>query len=208
MMLQYAETTSCRRRFILNYFGEDFETDRLRRVRQLLAHDGTRGRRQRSARLPAATRSPTSSPSEVRQGTVERAEKDLVTVLFPSVGYKTLLASAVSRAEAAKSPDLASAKSILVVLLCGAAMCGAVSVSAQSTPEPTPSPFAQPLISPSPSTMRLVNAVPVAIACGTDAQPAPTPTPTLPPISVNPPAAYVPRRRDADTYRSRVRLAT
>jgi hypothetical protein len=35
-------------------------------------------------------------------GTVERAEKDLVTVLFPSVGYKTLLATAVSRAEAAK----------------------------------------------------------------------------------------------------------
>ena len=34
------------------------------------------------------------------QGTVERAEKDLVTVLFPSVGYKTLLASAVSRQEA------------------------------------------------------------------------------------------------------------
>ena len=34
------------------------------------------------------------------QGTVERAEKDLVTVLFPSVGYKTLLASAVSREEA------------------------------------------------------------------------------------------------------------
>jgi hypothetical protein len=34
------------------------------------------------------------------QGTVERAEKDLVTVLFPSVGYKTLLASAVSRNEA------------------------------------------------------------------------------------------------------------
>jgi hypothetical protein len=31
------------------------------------------------------------------QGTVERAEKDLVTVLFPSVGYKTLLASAVLR---------------------------------------------------------------------------------------------------------------
>jgi hypothetical protein len=28
---------------------------------------------------------------------VERAEKDFVTVLFPAVGYKTLLASAVSR---------------------------------------------------------------------------------------------------------------
>jgi hypothetical protein len=35
-------------------------------------------------------------------GTIERAEKDLVTVLFPNVGYKTLLASAVQRAEAAK----------------------------------------------------------------------------------------------------------
>ena len=31
------------------------------------------------------------------QGTVERAEKDLVTVLFPNDGYKTLLATAVSR---------------------------------------------------------------------------------------------------------------
>jgi hypothetical protein len=33
-------------------------------------------------------------------GTVERTERDLVTVLFPSFGYKTLLASAVRRAEA------------------------------------------------------------------------------------------------------------
>ena len=32
-------------------------------------------------------------------GTVERAERDLVTVLFPSVGYKTLLASAVSHSQ-------------------------------------------------------------------------------------------------------------
>jgi hypothetical protein len=31
------------------------------------------------------------------QGTVERAEKDFVTVLFPDVGYKTLLASAITR---------------------------------------------------------------------------------------------------------------
>ena len=31
------------------------------------------------------------------QGTVERTERDLVTVLFPSHGYKTLLIDAVSR---------------------------------------------------------------------------------------------------------------
>jgi hypothetical protein len=40
------------------------------------------------------------------QGTVERAEKDLVTVLFPNVGYKTLLASAVTR-EAAPTQKIA-----------------------------------------------------------------------------------------------------
>jgi hypothetical protein len=33
-------------------------------------------------------------------GTIERTERDLVTVLFPNVGYKTLLASAVRHAEA------------------------------------------------------------------------------------------------------------
>ncbi len=38
------------------------------------------------------------SHAKFGQGTVERTEKDLVTVLFPSVGYKTLLASAVTRA--------------------------------------------------------------------------------------------------------------
>ncbi len=96
-------------RFILNYFGEDFELDELRHVRQLLARfsGAARGRSRPSTvahrrvdrRLQDRRRRHTS---EVRQGTVERTEKDLVTVLFPNVGYKTLLATAVTRAEAAK----------------------------------------------------------------------------------------------------------
>jgi ATP-dependent DNA helicase RecQ len=95
MMLQYAETASCRRRFILNYFGEDFDEENCGACDNCLV---------------AAVRGTdfSNSTGEFRiadvvvhkkfgHGTVERTEKDLVTVLFPSVGYKTLLASAVTR---------------------------------------------------------------------------------------------------------------
>jgi ATP-dependent DNA helicase RecQ len=107
MMLQYAETTSCRRKFILNYFGEDYENAGCNACDNCL-----RVKAQRTATiLRGETPEPAAGVSGYRiadivfhpkfgQGTVERAEKDLVTVLFPSVGYKTLLASAVSRNEA------------------------------------------------------------------------------------------------------------
>jgi ATP-dependent DNA helicase RecQ len=98
MMLQYAETTSCRRRFILNYFGEDFER----------ANCGACDNCLRAARRGVDEGASTGgfkisdvvAHSKFGIGTVERTEKDLVTVLFPNVGYKTLLASAVSHAEA------------------------------------------------------------------------------------------------------------
>jgi ATP-dependent DNA helicase RecQ len=98
MMLQYAETVSCRRRFILNYFGEDFDTvncgacdNCLRAVqRGIDARAATGG-----FRIGDVVQHP-----KFGSGTVERAERDLVTVLFPSVGYKTLLASAVNHASA------------------------------------------------------------------------------------------------------------
>jgi ATP-dependent DNA helicase RecQ len=97
MMLQYAETMSCRRRFILNYFGEDFDVVNCRACdncvrtlrRGIDAHAATGG-----FKIADVVRH-----SKFGIGTVERAERDLVTVLFPSVGYKTLLATAVSHAE-------------------------------------------------------------------------------------------------------------
>jgi ATP-dependent DNA helicase RecQ len=95
MMLQYAETASCRRRFILNYFGEDFDRANCG------ACDNCRRAAGRGANEGAATGgfkiSDVVQHHKFGQGTVERAERDLVTVLFPSVGYKTLLATAVRR---------------------------------------------------------------------------------------------------------------
>ncbi|HTV92528.1 MAG TPA: hypothetical protein VMG98_07410 [Verrucomicrobiae bacterium] len=79
---------------------------------------------------------------------------------------------------------------LVVLLLCGAALSGAVSVRAQSTPEPaiTATPFAQPLVSPSPSESPSASALP----SGPTETPSPTPTPTLPPITASPAAAFVP----------------
>jgi ATP-dependent DNA helicase RecQ len=98
MMLQYAESASCRRRFILNYFGEDFE------MLNCGACDNCLRALRRGTNQGVATGGFKITDVVVHSkfgiGTVERAEKDLVTVLFPNVGYKTLLASAVSRAEA------------------------------------------------------------------------------------------------------------
>ncbi|MDQ6826939.1 MAG: RecQ family ATP-dependent DNA helicase [Candidatus Eremiobacteraeota bacterium] len=90
MMLQYAETSSCRRKFILNYFGEDYDTPNCGACDNCLQGRFSHGHS--GYRIADIVFHP-----KWGQGTVERTEKDLVTVLFPNVGYKTLLASAVSR---------------------------------------------------------------------------------------------------------------
>ena len=90
MMLQYSETASCRRKFILNYFGEDYDERACGACDNCLDGNLTFG--SSGFHISDVVHHP-----KFGQGTVERAEKDLVTVLFPGVGYKTLLATAVSR---------------------------------------------------------------------------------------------------------------
>ncbi len=97
MMLQYAEGTSCRRRFILNYFGEDFDRINCGACDNCLNSVAV-GVRQ-GASTGGFKISDVVDHPKFGIGTIERTEKDLVTVLFPNVGYKTLLASAVRAVE-------------------------------------------------------------------------------------------------------------
>ncbi len=107
MMLQYCETRSCRRKFILNYFGEDYDLPNCGacdncRSGQTAAQKATAiavTRDEDAAVFGEFRIGDTVYHRKFGQGTVERFERDLVTVLFPSHGYKTLLAGAVSREE-------------------------------------------------------------------------------------------------------------
>jgi ATP-dependent DNA helicase RecQ len=88
MMRRYAEHTGCRRSFLLTYFGEDYagpcgacDND--------LAHAGTaRGERP----FPIAARVTSDRWGE---GTIQRYDRDQVTVLFDNHGYRDLVVSIV-----------------------------------------------------------------------------------------------------------------
>ncbi|GGK18605.1 ATP-dependent DNA helicase RecQ [Pilimelia terevasa] len=95
MMQAYAETTSCRRRFLLGYLGEE-----------LPAPCGAcdtcvSGLAAQAAQERDDVDHPYAAESRVRHaqwgaGTVMHAEEDRITVLFDEVGYKTLALDAVT----------------------------------------------------------------------------------------------------------------
>jgi len=91
MMRQYAETTDCRRQFLLNYFGEEYERrcgncDNCDRGTTTIDAEGP---------FPLSTRVRHTLWGE---GLVLRYEAGTVTVLFDEVGYKSLSLEVVESA--------------------------------------------------------------------------------------------------------------
>lgn len=94
MMRRYAETWSCRRRFLLNYFGEAYDAP-------CDSCDNCEAGRVESATNGAQ---PFTLNSRVRhaewgEGLVTRYEGEAMTVLFDEVGYKTLAVEIVVEGE-------------------------------------------------------------------------------------------------------------
>jgi ATP-dependent DNA helicase RecQ len=92
MMRGYADTQGCRRQFLLAYFGEAYEPP-------CGACDACRAGRVEAAPPPATSSFPVNSQvvhAEWGEGVVMSTDGDQLTVLFESVGYKTLLEAAVA----------------------------------------------------------------------------------------------------------------
>ena len=97
MMRGYAETTRCRRQFLLGYFGEQLDEpcgncD--------TCSDGSAAQAQAGADddVPFSAETPVEH-SEWGAGVVMRVEEDRLVVLFDEVGYKTLGIAAVTENE-------------------------------------------------------------------------------------------------------------
>jgi ATP-dependent DNA helicase RecQ len=107
MMLGYAETTACRRRFLLGYFGEPYDAPC--GACDLCASPssgdtvvdgvGDTGEEPRETPSPAAASYAAGTRvqhTEWGEGTVMSEEGDRVTVLFESMGYRTLSLAAIA----------------------------------------------------------------------------------------------------------------
>ncbi|WP_347058559.1 RecQ family ATP-dependent DNA helicase [Blastococcus sp. HT6-30] len=92
MMRGYAETTECRRQFLLGYFGE--QLDQPCGNCDNCAAGTAHSHREDDADTPFPAETPVQH-SEWGAGIVMRVEDDRITVLFDDVGYKTLALAAV-----------------------------------------------------------------------------------------------------------------
>ncbi|WP_461007869.1 RecQ family ATP-dependent DNA helicase [Streptomyces capparidis] len=95
MVRGYAETLTCRRRFLLGYFGEQLDEPCGRC--DVCEHGSPR---EQEPAPEAGTGGPYAPGARVRHrewgaGTVMRVEEDRVTALFEQVGYRTLSLAAV-----------------------------------------------------------------------------------------------------------------
>ncbi|MER5717845.1 RecQ family ATP-dependent DNA helicase [Streptomyces sp. NPDC002132] len=105
MMRGYAETPSCRRQYLLGYFGDqlDERCGRCDVCEREDEHPAT-GAGQRDAAPPPGHGGPYETNDRVRHaewgaGTVMRTEDDRLVVLFEQVGYKTLSLTAVQQGD-------------------------------------------------------------------------------------------------------------
>jgi ATP-dependent DNA helicase RecQ len=97
MMRGYAETLSCRREFLLGYFGEEFgppcgNCDNCRDHPDAVVAGQAGGE---DVGAPFALQSQVVH-EKWGEGTVMRLEEDRITVFFPEQGYRTLDRSLVS----------------------------------------------------------------------------------------------------------------
>jgi ATP-dependent DNA helicase RecQ len=96
MMRGYAETTQCRRQFLLGYFGEQLDQPCGNCDNDTAAE--ANGAPQDEAPGPEDTPFPAETAVEHAEwgpGIVMRVEDDRIVVLFEEVGYKTLALAAV-----------------------------------------------------------------------------------------------------------------
>jgi ATP-dependent DNA helicase RecQ len=100
MVASYAESTNCRRRYLLNYLGDEYHAELCLRCDNCLHRAGRRGPDEwdldaQQERIDEQRGGPFDSGQPVRhpewgQGVVQRVEGDVLVVRFDSVGYRSM----------------------------------------------------------------------------------------------------------------------